>query len=80
MPETLKNQLERAAKTLGVSSTDIALRAIEEFPRPELKRWEVTPLNTAEAERFAAALSEPQGTNDRLTRAIQRRRELIADR
>lgn len=79
MPVTLKDQLERAAETLGVSSTDIALRAIEEFSRRELEQWEVTRLNTAEAERFAAALAEPPRSNDRLRRAIKRSRELIAD-
>ena len=79
MPAELKIQLERAADVIGVSATDVALRAIEEYSSRELEKWEVTRLNTAEAERFAAALSEPPRINNRLLRAIQARRELVAD-
>lgn len=79
MPADLKSQLDRAAEASGVSSTDIALQAIEEYSRRELEKWEVTRLNTAEAERFAAALTEPPRTNDRLLRAIRGRRERLVD-
>jgi len=79
MPEQLRCQLDRAAEAIGVSATDVALRAIDEYSRRELERWETTRLTAAEAERFAEALSEPPQTNERLMRAIRRRSQLTAD-
>ena len=79
LPAELKIRLEQTAEVIRVSANDVALRAIEEYSSRELEKREVTRLNTAEAERFAAALSEPPRINDRLLRAVQARRELVAD-